>query len=88
MLWSTKPQVDDADSVRFAPGDDMRSSVSSDAAAHTPDHPGLTYASQLRQVLRLSLDQYKTPFTTPRLRNAVWSTCTVALAQQLCGSTR
>ncbi|CAH0025397.1 unnamed protein product [Clonostachys rhizophaga] len=46
---------------------------------------GLTYASQLRVVLRLSLTQYRTLFKTRRLRNAVWSTSTVALAQQLCG---
>uniref|UniRef100_A0A8H7TMK6 Major facilitator superfamily (MFS) profile domain-containing protein n=1 Tax=Bionectria ochroleuca TaxID=29856 RepID=A0A8H7TMK6_BIOOC len=46
---------------------------------------GLTYASQLRVVLRLSLNQYRTLFKTRRLRNAVWSTSTVALAQQLCG---
>ncbi|KAH7312599.1 hypothetical protein B0I35DRAFT_481042 [Stachybotrys elegans] len=46
---------------------------------------GLTYASSLRIVMSLSLKQYNTLFTTTRLRNAVWSTCTVALAQQLCG---
>jgi hypothetical protein len=47
---------------------------------------GLTYASQLRVVLQLSWEQYRTLFKTPRLRNALWSTCTVNLAQQLCGS--
>jgi MFS family permease len=46
---------------------------------------GLTYSSQLRVVLRLSLKQFRTLFRTPRLRNAIISTCTVALAQQLCG---
>lgn len=47
---------------------------------------GLTYASQLRVVVGLSIEQYRTLFKTPRLRNALWSTCTVNLAQQLCGS--
>ena len=48
---------------------------------------GLTYWSQLRVVIGLSFEQYRTLFETPRLRNALWSTCTVNLAQQLCGST-
>jgi hypothetical protein len=47
---------------------------------------GLTYASQLWVVLKLSWHQYRTLLETRRLRNAVWSTCTVALSQQLCGS--
>jgi MFS family permease len=46
---------------------------------------GLTYVSQLRVVLHLSWQQCRTLFKTPRLRNAISSTCTVALAQQLCG---
>lgn len=47
---------------------------------------GLTYASQLRVVLRLSIKQYGTLLETRRLRNALVSTCIVNLAQQLCGS--
>ncbi|KAF7555358.1 hypothetical protein G7Z17_g2227 [Cylindrodendrum hubeiense] len=47
---------------------------------------GLTYAGRIRLVLKLSAHQYTTLLGTQRLRNAVWSTCTVALAQQLCGN--
>jgi hypothetical protein len=36
--------------------------------------------------MKLSADQFKPLFTRRRLRNALWSSCTVALAQQLCGS--
>ncbi|KAM5341685.1 hypothetical protein ACJ41O_014716 [Fusarium nematophilum] len=46
---------------------------------------GLTYASHLWVVFRLSVNQYRPLFTKRRLRNALWSSCTVALAQQLCG---
>ncbi|KPM41126.1 hypothetical protein AK830_g5433 [Neonectria ditissima] len=46
---------------------------------------GLSYAARARVVLKLSAEQYKTLFKKRRLRNAIWSTCTVALAQQLCG---
>ncbi len=52
------------------------------------EKPGLTYASQALTGFSLSFRQYKTIFQSRRLRNAVWSTCTVALAQQLCGSTQ
>lgn len=47
---------------------------------------GLTYSSLVRLVMKLSADQFRPLFTTRRLRNALWSSCTVALAQQLCGS--
>jgi MFS family permease len=46
---------------------------------------GLTYSSLILVVMRLSTDQFKPLFTRRRLRNALWSSCTVALAQQLCG---
>ncbi|KAL3589857.1 hypothetical protein FPOAC2_12038 [Fusarium poae] len=46
---------------------------------------GLTYSSLILVVTKLSADQYKPLFTRRRLRNALWSSCTVALAQQLCG---
>ncbi|KAF4339240.1 myo-inositol transport ITR1 [Fusarium beomiforme] len=46
---------------------------------------GLTYASLIILVTRLSIDQFKPLFTRRRLRNALWSSCVVALAQQLCG---
>lgn len=47
---------------------------------------GLTYSSLILVVLQLSEDQFKPLFTRRRLKNALWSSCTVALAQQLCGS--
>ncbi|KAL4729680.1 hypothetical protein ACLX1H_004102 [Fusarium chlamydosporum] len=46
---------------------------------------GLTYSSLILVVIKLSMDQFKPLFTRRRLRNALWSSCTVALAQQLCG---
>ncbi|EXM21162.1 Sugar/inositol transporter [Fusarium oxysporum f. sp. vasinfectum] len=46
---------------------------------------GLTYASLIILVTRLSVDQFKPLFTRRRLRNALWSSCVVALSQQLCG---
>ncbi|RFN46482.1 hypothetical protein FIE12Z_9270 [Fusarium flagelliforme] len=46
---------------------------------------GLTYSSLIQVVLQLSADQFKPLFTSRRLRNALWSSSTVALAQQLCG---
>ncbi|KAH7245821.1 major facilitator superfamily domain-containing protein [Fusarium tricinctum] len=46
---------------------------------------GLTYSSLVRLVMKLSADQFRPLFTRRRLRNALWSSCTVALAQQLCG---
>ncbi|KAK6705563.1 hypothetical protein SNK05_009462 [Fusarium graminearum] len=46
---------------------------------------GLTYSSLIMAVLQLSEDQFKPLFTRRRLKNALWSSCTVALAQQLCG---
>ncbi|XEU95828.1 hypothetical protein FSHL1_001113 [Fusarium sambucinum] len=46
---------------------------------------GLTYSSLILVVMQLSADQFKPLFTRRRLRNALWSSCTVALAQQLCG---
>ncbi|KAJ4247776.1 hypothetical protein NW762_012985 [Fusarium torreyae] len=46
---------------------------------------GLTYASLILVVLKLSAYQFRPLFTRRRLRNALWSSCTVALSQQLCG---
>ncbi|KXH65665.1 hypothetical protein CSAL01_09677 [Colletotrichum salicis] len=60
----------------------------------TPDEPsvsmknqkqGLTFANHMSFALSDAYRQYSHLLTTPRLRNAVWSTCIVALAQQLCG---
>lgn len=47
---------------------------------------GLTYASQCRTALSCCSRQYALLFTKTKLKNAVLSTCVVALAQQLCGS--
>ncbi|KAG7416924.1 putative polyol transporter 3 [Fusarium oxysporum f. sp. rapae] len=47
---------------------------------------GLTYASLIILVTRLSVDQFKPLFTRRRLRNALLSSCVVALSQQLCGN--
>ncbi|KAF9880292.1 hypothetical protein CkaCkLH20_02246 [Colletotrichum karsti] len=56
----------------------------SKAPAHNRKR-GLTFASHLSFALSDTFRQYSHLLKTPRLRNAVWSTCTVALAQQLCG---
>ena len=47
--------------------------------------PGLTYAHQLAMGVSFSFHQYRTLFDSKRLKNAVWSACTVALAQQFSG---
>lgn len=47
---------------------------------------GLTYASILSSGLYRSVVQYRDLWTKPKLKNAMLSTCVVALAQQLCGS--
>ncbi|KAF5643157.1 myo-inositol transport ITR1 [Fusarium sp. NRRL 52700] len=46
---------------------------------------GLTYMGRVVASLRLSKLQYSTLFQARFLRNAVYSTCIVSLAQQLCG---
>ncbi|KAK1671380.1 hypothetical protein BDP55DRAFT_560550 [Colletotrichum godetiae] len=46
---------------------------------------GLTFANHMSFALSDAYRQYSHLLTTLRLRNAVWSTCIVALAQQLCG---
>ncbi|VUC26145.1 unnamed protein product [Clonostachys rosea] len=71
--------------IRWSEKLKRRSEPNGSISGSSSPEQGLTYASQLRVVLRLSLNQYRTLFKTPRLRNAVWSTSTVALAQQLCG---
>lgn len=47
---------------------------------------GLTYISILSSGLHHSSKQYLDLWTKPKLKNAMLSTCVVALAQQLCGS--
>ncbi|KAH8899129.1 MFS general substrate transporter [Thozetella sp. PMI_491] len=51
------------------------------------ERPGLTYATQIAQGFYLSFSQYRTLFTWPRTRGAIWSSGVVNLAQQLCGNT-
>ncbi|KAI8676368.1 hypothetical protein LRP88_10628 [Fusarium phalaenopsidis] len=46
---------------------------------------GLTYMSRICVVLKLSGRQFRPLFNQRHLRNAMLSSCTVALAQQLCG---
>ncbi|KUI70516.1 Sugar transport protein 7 [Cytospora mali] len=46
---------------------------------------GLTYASSLRSGFVHSFGQYRLLLSETKLKNAVISTCVVALAQQLCG---
>ncbi|KAH9225498.1 hypothetical protein K456DRAFT_1755403 [Colletotrichum gloeosporioides 23] len=46
---------------------------------------GLTFSSHMSFAFSDAYRQYSHLLHTPRLRNAVLSTCTVALAQQLCG---
>ncbi|RSM06022.1 hypothetical protein CEP52_005957 [Fusarium oligoseptatum] len=46
---------------------------------------GLTYMSRIGVVLKLSARQFRPLFNQRHLRNALLSSCTVALAQQLCG---
>jgi hypothetical protein len=48
-------------------------------------HDGLTYMGRVVVSLKLSMVQYSTLFQERYLRNAVYSTCIVSLAQQLCG---
>lgn len=53
-------------------------------AHHAKD--GLTYANNLKTGISHSYNQYRNVFGKLKLRNALMSTCVVALAQQLCGS--
>ncbi|KAG6996430.1 hypothetical protein FocnCong_v015400 [Fusarium oxysporum f. sp. conglutinans] len=48
-------------------------------------HNGLIYMGRVLASLKLSRGQYSTHFEARSLRNAVYSTCIVSLAQQLCG---
>ncbi|KAK7429139.1 hypothetical protein QQZ08_004354 [Neonectria magnoliae] len=74
IWWSNKELANDDDAT------DDTTPQSSELDA------GLSYAARAHVVFKLSAGQYKTLFKKRRLRNAIWSTCTVALAQQLCGS--
>lgn len=49
------------------------------------NHNGLTYMGRIAASLTLSKLQYSTLFQAKFLTNAVYSTCIVSLAQQLCG---
>ncbi|TDZ30004.1 putative polyol transporter 1 [Colletotrichum spinosum] len=54
-------------------------------ASTTIEKDGLTFASHIKSAILYAYRQYAGLTKAIRLRNAVWSTCTVALAQQLCG---
>lgn len=57
-----------------------------ESAGITSTKAGLTYANSLQSGLARSLGQYRLLLTETKLKNAVLSTCVVALAQQLYGS--
>nr|RBQ97604.1 hypothetical protein FVER53263_11693 [Fusarium verticillioides] len=69
IWWPNHPQRADPDQASI-----MRTKQS-----------GLTYMGRVVASLRLSKLQYSTLFQARFLRNAVYSTCIVSLAQQLCG---
>ncbi|RSL61874.1 hypothetical protein CEP53_004929 [Fusarium sp. AF-6] len=63
-----------------------KSSVRQDQRNRDSDaDPGLTYMSRIWVVLKLSMRQFRPLFNERHLRNALVSSCIVALAQQLCG---
>ncbi|RBR06878.1 uncharacterized protein FIESC28_10913 [Fusarium coffeatum] len=66
------------------PEHNFRSNADASSNNKSPNS-GLTYSSLILVVLQLSADQFRPLFTSRRLRNALWSSSTVALAQQLCG---
>lgn len=67
--------------------DEYRASASEvENAGMSHAKSGLTYANQFWTALVYCSRQYALLFTQTKLRNAVLSTCVVALAQQLCGS--
>ncbi|KAK1856991.1 MFS monosaccharide transporter [Colletotrichum chrysophilum] len=65
--------------------DDMRKPGIYHDSQYNDRKRGLTFASHMSFAFSDAYRQYSHLLTTPRLRNAVLSTCTVALAQQLCG---
>ncbi|KAF5600443.1 myo-inositol transport ITR1 [Fusarium pseudoanthophilum] len=62
-----------------------RSADPDQASTERTKHSGLTYMGRVAASLKLSKLQYSTLFQERFLRNAVYSTCIVSLAQQLCG---
>ncbi|KAL3600120.1 hypothetical protein FPOAC2_04351 [Fusarium poae] len=71
IWWPNRPERTEPDNNRPVP-DNTR-------------HDGLTYMGRVVVSLKLSMVQYSTLFQERYLRNAVYSTCIVSLAQQLCG---
>ncbi|KAH7237737.1 uncharacterized protein BKA55DRAFT_578249 [Fusarium redolens] len=69
IWWPTRPQR----------------AVPDQASLEKNRHNGLTYMGRVIASLKLSKLQYSTLFQAKFLRNAVYSTCIVSLAQQLCG---
>ncbi|KAH7024090.1 hypothetical protein EDB80DRAFT_699202 [Ilyonectria destructans] len=86
IWWSNVPQTEEIHTDSDTPRESGNNSTDSDNPQQgKTSTSGLTYAGRVCLVLKLSADQYGTLLKTRRLRNAVLSTCTVALAQQLCG---
>ncbi|KLO93135.1 sorbitol transporter [Fusarium fujikuroi] len=69
IWWPNRPQRTDSDK----------------ASIMGNKQSGLTYMGRVAASLKLSRLQYSTLFQARFLRNAVYSTCIVSLAQQLCG---
>ncbi|KAF4345566.1 myo-inositol transport ITR1 [Fusarium beomiforme] len=69
IWWPNRPQRTEPDQARL----------------QTNRRSGLTYMGRVVASLKLSKAQYSTLFRARSLRNAVYSTCIVSLAQQLCG---
>ncbi|KAJ4392289.1 hypothetical protein N0V93_005914 [Gnomoniopsis smithogilvyi] len=65
--------------------DRVHTTLSLEDKVLTSEKDGLTYANVLTSGLHRSINQYRDLFTKPKLKNAMLSTCVVALAQQLCG---
>ncbi|KAL1877971.1 hypothetical protein Daus18300_002325 [Diaporthe australafricana] len=73
------------DEYRVTPSEVENASKSHLKDSKSHEKAGLTYASRCRTALSYCSRQYALLFTREKLRNAMLSTCVVALAQQLCG---
>ncbi|KAG7044264.1 sugar transporter [Colletotrichum scovillei] len=71
--------------VEYEEAQDLPETPNDPSVSTENQKQGLTFAKHMSFALSDAYRQYSHLLTTPRLRNAVWSTCIVALAQQLCG---
>ncbi|KXH32766.1 sugar transporter [Colletotrichum simmondsii] len=72
--------------VEYEEAQDLPKTPNDPSVSTENQKQGLTFAKHMSFALSDAYRQYSHLLTTPRLRNAVWSTCIVALAQQLCGN--